>query len=138
MAPFALYSTGKCENGAHLLSIGRYMCKGISILTYTGTRKNVRETNVRVDKCQSDKHQRIQTSECQTSEKTNIRVGKCQRNFVFCQTLTFCLNFKKIPLLALTMVRFSICDHDFITNKINDLFIVFKQLFKVKSAKNCT
>ena len=89
---------------------------------------NVRVTNVREDKHQSAKRQRRQTSEW----------DKRQRNFGFCQTLTFCLNFKKIPLSALTMVRFCICDHDFITNKTNDLFIVFKQLFRVKSAKNCT
>ena len=31
----ALYSTWKCDDGAHLSFIGSYMCEGISILTYT-------------------------------------------------------------------------------------------------------
>ena len=62
---------------------------------------NIRVTNVREDKHQSAKRQRRQTSEW----------DKRQRNFGFCQTLTFCLNFKKIPLSALTMVRFCILDY---------------------------
>ena len=63
----------------------QYLVLGQTSEWTTSEWTNVTVTNVIVDKHQSAKRQRRQTSEW----------DKRQRNFGFCQTLTFCLNLKK-------------------------------------------
>ena len=55
----------------------------IKLNTLIGTRTNVRETNVRVDKRQSGNVRVTNVREDKTSEKTNIRVGQTSEKFRF-------------------------------------------------------
>ena len=65
--------------------------------TIFGTRTNVRETNVRVDKRQSGQRQSDNVREGQTSEKTNIRVGQTSEKFVFLSNSDVLFKLKKYP-----------------------------------------